>query len=332
MEDGIMKEKKVNLKAEGKALRQQFTAELDACELPKRNWGYDENRELNRRLRHHDLISTIIEEMAMLLKPYNEVVASYSSRSIYVYGHAAQNGVRPGKIRNCFTLWKHNWDNTVRFYSTNRNINGNNVVELLDCMDRLIGKQLAILIQDDADLYKFYQAYTEWLAPYSKRLNSWRSEFMTLLLNWVKSLILSTPEEEPCTKAVQYNLMGLFHKLKEEIEEYRLADSGEKIVWLSYGVRIRADKELWVLQMDTETFNCLEVQIRYNDSGKQAIERKLTDNQIIQILIQLIEMLGYSENPYCILFRFALCKYMKEYVLFLEGELNDDEVIELLKQ
>lgn len=326
-----MKEKKVNLKAEGKALRQQFIAELDACEPPKRNRGYDENRELNKRLRHHDLISTIIEELAMLLKPYNEVVASHSSRSIYVYGHAMQNGVRPGKIQNCFTLWKHNWDNTVRFYSTNRNINGNNVVELLDCMDRLIGKQLAILIQDDADLYKFYQAYTEWLAPYSKRLNSWRNEFMTLLLNWVKSLILSTPEEEPCTKAVQYNLMGLFHKLKKEIEEYRLSDSGEKIVWLSYGVRIRADKELWVLQMDTETFNCLEVQIRHNDSGKQAIERKLTDSQIIQIMIQLIEMLGFSENPYCILFRFALCKCMKEYILLAEDELDEKEVINDLK-
>ena len=327
-----MKEKKQNVKADGKALRQQFTAELDACEPPKRNWGYDENRELNRRLRHHDLISTIIEEMAMLLKPYNEVVASHSSRSIYVYGHAMQNGVRPGKIQNCFTLWKHNWDNTIHFYSTNRNISGNNVVELLDFMDRLIGKQLAVLIQDDADLYKFYQAYTEWLVPYSKRLNSWRNEFMTLVLNWLRSLVLSIPEEEPCTKNVQYNLMGLFHKLKEEVEEYRLADSGEKIVWFPYGVRIKLDKELWVLQMDTETFNCLEVQIRHNDSGKQAIERKLTDNQVVQILVQLMEMLGYSENPYCILFRFALCKYMQEYVLFGEGDLKEDELVELLKQ
>lgn len=327
-----MKEKKVNLKAEGKALRQQFIAELDACEPPKRNWGYDENREINRRLRHHDLVSTMIEELAMLLKPYNEVVASHSSRSIYVYGHIMQNGVRPGKTRNCFTLWKYNWDNTIHFYSINRNISGNNIVELLDFMDRLVGKQLAVLIKDDAELCKFYQAYTDWFAPYSKRLNSWRNEFMTLLLNWVKSLILSIPEEEPCAKTVQYNIMGLFHQLKKEIEEYRLEDGNDKIVWTPYGVRIRADKELWVLQMDTETFNCLEVQIRHNDSGKQAIERKLTDNQIIQILSQLIEMLGYSENPYCILFRFALCKYMKEYVLFTEGELSEDEVVERLKQ
>ena len=309
-----MKEKKQNLKVEGKALREQFTAELDACEPPKRNWGYNENRELNRRIGRHDLIPIMIEELVLLLKPYNEVVASYSSRSIYVYGHTTQNGVRPGKIRNWFTLWKHNRDNTVRFYSTNRNISGNNIVELLDFMERLIGKQLAVLIRDDADLCRFYQAYTEWFAPYSKRLNSWRNEFMTLVLNWLRSLILSIPEDEHYTKNVQYNLMGLFHKLKEEMEEYRLADSGEKIVWFPYGVRIRLNKELWVLQMDTETFNCLEVQIRHNDSGKQAIERKLTDHQVVQILIQLVEMLGYSENPYCILFRFALCKYMKEYV------------------
>ena len=327
-----MKRKTKNTQVEGKLLRQQFTEELQSCKKHSRRWPYMLSEQLSGRLGQFCSAEMLLQELGQLLKQYDDMFVQYYPGHINIHGHGPREGVRPGKVHNHFTLYVNEKRKTIRFYSENQSIGGENIVELLDCMDRLLGKHFAILIQDDTELFEFYHKYTEWFAPYSKLLNTWRNEFMTLLLNWVKSLILSIPEEEPCTKNVQYNLMGILHKLKGEIEEYRLTDGDDKIVWVPYGVRIRADKELWVLQMDTETFNCLEVQIRHNDSGKQAIERKLTDNQIIQILIQLIEMLGYSVNPYCILFRFALCRYMQEYVLFVEDELNDDEVMELLKQ
>lgn len=58
----------------------------------------------------------------------------------------------------------------------------------------------------------------------------------------------------------------------------------------------------------------------------------MTDRQILQMLLQFMEMMEYSNNPYCILFRFALCRYIQEYIPLAEEELDEKEVIDLLMQ
>lgn len=258
---------KKNLYAEGKALREQFKEELNAKKPSGAKRWYKLSEEQNRRLGQIYSTDILMQELADFLKQYDDLIVHYYGESLYVYGHGPREGVRPGKVRNMFTLWKNERKNALWLGFDNRSIRECNALDWLENLGNEAGKNLALLIQDDATLYEFYQEYTKWFAPYGKRLTSWKSEFMTILLSWVKSFVLSMQDEAACSKNIRFNLMGILHRLADELKEYELSYDNEKIVWIPYGVRIREGKETWVLEVDTENFNCIKLRVRNDDSG-----------------------------------------------------------------
>jgi len=282
---------------EGDVLRAIFRSEL-------RSGGcYGEDCEKKRAKAIAECIGTIfdvaelLDSLAEFLGQYSDLAIEKRTRGLHILGEQANRRKKPQKMHSCLKFDYNNQHNLLMVSVDGGSPFYCNLLELIDNLADRFGMQLALCIQEDQELKRFYQAYLNWLSPYQQQAELLRFNFQTWLVGKICALTKRFPKQKAACMPVTANIPYLTERFQEMLLQYHLAQFELPQIRQDIGFHVQTQQFVFSFLVDRITYNAVVIQYWDKTDEKTCCRRILTGSQTLTLLKQLQAESAEQDNP-----------------------------------
>lgn len=255
-------------------------------------------------------VPQMVTELAALLQKYKDFRVESKEHLLHVRGVMKGEATESEPFSR---LWLQYWDEEDEIVVAS--VDAGDMLyctqlEFLDNLAGVFGVQLALLIQDDEEMKRFYLEYLEWLEPYYEQGMEKKQSFSKILAHSVGKLAMQYPEELATIMPKGFNVPYFVNRLRHILEAYHLPDINAPSEWKLMGFTITRD-DVWLsCHIDFRTFNGL--MILFGTDERVEKPRVLNEKQVVQMAENLLLLMLQTDDTVSRLFAKDLSNVIAE--------------------
>lgn len=243
-------------------------------------------------------VAELLNAMAEFLVQYEDFTVERAEHSLCVFGEQRHRRKKKQQAGGYFRLEYNSMGNLLLVSLEEKVYFYCNLIELIDNLAHRFGMQLALCIKDDTMLKQFYQNYLDWLAPYTEQMARLRQDFLTELVEAIRSGVGKFPPQKANWMPVKANIPYLADQFQQILRQYNIAQLEMPQMRQEIGFQIQAELYAFSFLVDCSTYNAVAVQYLDRQTDKNCCRRILTNTQTVALLKQLQTESETHENPF----------------------------------